>query len=56
MRTAKIIAWIYLVSLLFVTLWKGVPGMFKTIGTPGSLLITVAIIIVAQNEKTKFKE
>ena len=50
MKIAKIIACIYIASIVLMILMKGIPGMFNTIGTIGSLLITVAIIIVVQKE------
>jgi hypothetical protein len=50
MKTAKIIAWIYLASIVFMILMKGIPSVFNNIGGIGSLLITLAIVIVAQKK------
>ena len=50
MKTAKIIAWIYLAVIILIILMKGIPGMFNSIGWVGNGLITIAIIIVVQKE------
>lgn len=50
MKIAKLIAWIYLVSIVLMILMKGIPAMSNTIGGIGGVLITVAIVIVLQKE------
>lgn len=51
MKTAKLISWIYLIFIVLLILMKGIPGMFNTIGWVGNGLITIAIIVVVQQEK-----